>query len=205
MTDAPDLPAPPDPEIPLRTPVLLLAMPQVIDPYFHRTVVLLLRHDEEGSFGYIVNRPTDTPLSEILQEMEISWRGPEGAHAHFGGPVQPQLGSVLFAPEQGLETEGEATTEVGPGLMLTHHIGDLEKLAGAPPSRFRLYLGYAAWGDGQLMGEILRNDWLTAPVAEALVFAEDPENAWNDALRSVGIDPASLPSWTPDGGDEKAN
>lgn len=204
MSDSPDPPETPD-AISLRAPVLLLAMPQVLDPYFHRTVVLLLRHDEDGSFGYIINRPTDTPLREILQEMEITWGGPEEAPAHFGGPVQPQLGSVLYAPEEGRDIDGEATAEVCPGLMLTHHIGDLQELADAPPSRFRLFLGYAAWGGGQLMEEILRNDWLTAPVAETLIFADEPENVWDDALRSVGIDPASLPSWTADGGDEKAN
>lgn len=194
-----------DPETPLNAPVLLLAMPQVLDPYFHRTVVLLLRHEEEGSFGFIINRPTDTRLSEILEEMKIPWGGREDARAHFGGPVQPQLGSVLFVPERGRELDAEATAEVLPGLMLTHHVGDLEKLAAEPPQRFRLLLGYAAWGGGQLMDEILRNDWLTAPVDEELIFADDPERAWDDALRSVGIEPASLPSWTTGGGEEEAN
>jgi putative transcriptional regulator len=194
----------PDLETPLASPVLLLAMPQVLDPYFHRTVVLLLRHEEEGSFGFIVNRPTDTRLTEILEEMEIQWGGREDARAHFGGPVQPQLGSVLFVPEAGRDIDGEATSEVLPGLMLTHHVGDLQKLAADPPERFRLLLGYAAWGTGQLMEEILRNDWLTAPADPELVFSPDPERAWSDALSSVGINPEALPSWTA-GNDEEAN
>jgi putative transcriptional regulator len=122
--------------------------------------------------------------------------------AYFGGPVQPQLGTVLFAPEG---VEGEAATEVLPGLALTQHIGDLTLLAEAPPDQFRLILGYAGWGAGQLMEEILRNDWLTAPARADLVFAVDPEQVWGEALRSVGVDPAALPSWTaPVPGDGEA-
>jgi len=181
-------------------------MPQVLDPHFHRSVVLLLRHEEEGSFGFVVNRPLEIRLAEILEDLDVGvWQGDEEAPAHFGGPVQPQLGSVLFVPETEEHLQGEATTEVIPGLGLTHHVGDLEKLARRPPQRIRLLLGYAAWGGGQLMEEILRNDWLLAPVGPDLIFAPDAETVWDDALRSVGVDPASLPSWTGGQDPEGAN
>lgn len=190
----------------LEAPVLLLAMPQVLDPHFHRTVVLLLRHEAEGSFGFIVNRPTGTKLVEILEDLNIGeWTGDENALAHFGGPVQPQLGSVLFTPDHEEHLQGEATTEVIPGLGLTHHVGDLEKLARATPHRIRLFLGYAAWGTGQLMEEILRNDWLVAPVDPDLIFSSDAESVWDEAVRSVGVDPAVLPSWTGSQDEGEAN
>ena len=179
----------------LSTPVLLMAMPQVLDPFFHRSVVLLLHHEEEGSFGFILNRPTGIKVSEILKGMDVGWSGREEAVAYFGGPVQPNLGTVLFAP---LVPDGgpeDTATEVLPGVALTQHIGDLSRLAEAPPDQFRLILGYAGWGEGQLMEEILRNDWLTAPASSELIFAPDPEQIWGAALRSVGIDPAVLPSW----------
>ena len=183
----------------LSTPVLLVAMPQVLDPFFQRSVVLLIHHEDEGSFGFIINRTTGVRLTEILQGMEVSWRGGDEAVAHFGGPVQPQLGTVLFAPGT---AETEASTEVLPGVSLTQHIGDLVSLAETPPESFRLFLGYAGWGSGQLMDEILRNDWLTAPAQADLVFSADPDEVWAAALRSVGVDPAALPSWTPTpGGD----
>ena len=93
-----------------------------------------------------------------------------------------------------------------PGIALTQHIGDLSRLAEAPPDHFRLLLGYAGWGEGQLLEEILRNDWLTAPVSDELIFAPDPEQVWDAALRSVGSDPAALPSWMPGGSSgESAN
>jgi len=198
----------------LTAPVFLLAMPQVLDPFFHKSVVLLIQHDdEEGSFGFIVNRPTGIRVTEILKGMEVGWSGRDDALAYFGGPVQPQTGTVLFQPEPGVETDDsepedsdlvESVSEVVPGLSITQHVGDLAQLAETPPDRFRLFLGYAGWGAGQLVEEILRNDWLTAPVSSDLVFAADPEGVWAAAVRSVGVDPAVLPSWTPSSG-ERAN
>jgi putative transcriptional regulator len=194
----------------LTTPLLLMAMPQVLDPFFHKSVVLLLHHEAEGSFGFIVNRPTGIKISEILKGMEVGWQGRAEDVAFFGGPVQPQLGTVLFTPESPLPDDGEeddeTASEVIPGVALTQHIGDLSRLAEAPPDHFRLFLGYAGWGEGQLIEEILRNDWLTAPVSSELLFAPDSEKVWDEALRSVGVDPAILPSWTPQArGGESTN
>lgn len=208
----------------LHPPLLLVAMPQVLDPFFHKSVVLLVHHDnDEGSLGFIVNRPTGIRVGEILSGMEIRWSGQEGAMAHFGGPVQPQIGTILFSPEpaddgladggnggdshreDGEDNDGSAATEVAPGVSLTQHVRDLSRLASTPPSRFRLLLGYAGWGGGQLLEEILRNDWLTAPVSPELIFDIDPDQIWLRALRSVGVDPDSLPSWTPTGDEEAAN
>jgi putative transcriptional regulator len=188
----------------LSTPVLLMAMPQVLDPFFHRSVVLLLHHEDEGSFGFIVNRPTGIKVSEILKGMDVGWQGRDEAMAYFGGPVQPQLGTVLFAPLLMAAAAEDTATEVAPGIALTQHIGDLSRLAEAPPDHFRLLLGYAGWGKGQLMEEILRNDWLTAPVSGELIFAPDADRVWDTALRSVGIDPAALPSWMPGGTPEES-
>jgi putative transcriptional regulator len=187
----------------LVTPVMLMAMPQVLDPFFHRSVVLLLHHEDEGSFGFIVNRPTGIKVGEILKGMDVGWEGGEEAVAYFGGPVQPQLGTVLFSPVLQESGPEDTATEIAPGLALTQHIGDLSRLAESPPDQFRLLLGYAGWGEGQLMEEILRNDWLTAPVSNDLIFAPDPERVWDAALRSVGIDPAALPSWMPGGGNDE--
>ncbi len=189
----------------LKTPLLLLAMPQVLDPFFHKSVILLLQHQDEGSQGFIVNRPTGVKIAEILDDLEIPWLGDEGSLAFFGGPVQPQLGTLLFRDER---PASESTRfEVCPGVALTQHLGDLESLAEEPPTCFRLLLGYAGWGDGQLVKEILRNDWIIAPVTTELLFGDDPEEVWQLAMESVGVDPASLPAWTPqsDGGDVALN
>jgi putative transcriptional regulator len=189
----------------LQAPLLLIAMPQIVDPFFHRAVVLLVHHDGEGSLGFILNRPTAISVAEILHGMEIEWKGDGEIVAHFGGPVQPQLGTVLFTPTVGNGEEPASAAEVCPGVSLTQHVGTLAHLAAAPPRQFRLLLGYAGWGAGQLVDEILRNDWLTAPAVESLVFARDAEAVWQSALASVGIDPGALPSWSSDAGEEGAN
>ena len=187
----------------LKTPVLLLAMPQVLDPFFHKSVVLLLHHQDEGSQGFIVNRPTGVKVGEILEDLEIPWLGEESSLAFFGGPVQPQLGTLLFRDEDIAPTE--ARYQVCPGVALTQHLGDLESLAEQPPTSFRLLLGYAGWADGQLLEEILRNDWITAPVTNDLLFCEDSEEVWRLAMESVGVNPTLLQSSTPSDGETAAN
>jgi putative transcriptional regulator len=188
----------------LTAPVLLLAMPQVQDPFFRKSVVLLLAHEQEGSFGFIVNRKTELRVADILRDLKLEWAGDDAALARFGGPVQPQVGTVLFAASAELP-ELPGASEVFPGLKVTQNLTELARLATRPPSRFRLLLGYAGWGPGQLVAEILRNDWLTAPVASELVFGEETEPTWQESLRSVGVDPATLPSWTEGEGGGEAN
>lgn len=190
----------------LDAPVLLVALPQVQDQFFHKSVVLLIHHSDDGSVGLIVNRPTEIEIGEILSGMELEWGGAKPSFTWFGGPVQPQVGTVLYAPGQNGDRAGiQAALAVATGVSLTQHVGDLGLLADEPPERFRLLLGYAGWGEGQLMEEILRNDWLTVPVDPDLIFAGDPASAWAEALLSVGVNPATLPSWTADNAGGHAN
>lgn len=196
----------PSPTPDLETPVLLVAMPQIQDPFFSQSVVLLIDHQPEGSFGLIINRPTELTVKEVLDGLEIEWCGETGALTHFGGPVQPQMGTVLFdehgAPLAGVE---ETTLEISAGVRITQHIGDLSTIAAQPPTAFRLLLGYAGWGQGQLEQEIQRNDWLIAPLDTGFLFESDAETVWNRVLHSIDIDPSSLPSWTEATDPEKVN
>jgi putative transcriptional regulator len=191
----------------LKAPALLVAMPQVLDPFFHKSVVLLVAHEEAGSLGFVVNRPTEVPVEKILAGMELSWSGPRGAHAFFGGPVQPQLGSVLYDAAQvgALAIDLDRGAEIDAGVGITQHAADLARLAAQPPPSFRLILGYAGWNAGQLVEEVLRNDWLVAPVDRRLVFSTDADSIWTHVLRSLGVDPATLPSWTATDGEGQAN
>ena len=190
----------------LHTPVLLAAMPQILDPFFDHSVVLLVDHQEDGSFGLILNRPTELTIDEVLDGLEIPWQGDPLAMTHFGGPVQPQLGTVLYRQRGPVdETPEETTLEISPGVLISQHIGDLSTIAERPPSAFRLLLGYAGWGSGQLNQEIERNDWLIAPLDADLLFAEDTDGLWDRVLSSIDIDPETLPSWTQETDPEQAN
>ncbi len=189
-------------------PLLLVAMPQILDPFFRHTVVLLLHHTDEGSFGLIVNRETAITVADTLQGLEVSWRGTKEVPAFFGGPVQPQLGTVLFGTESRDHlpaTLEETGVQIGTDLWMSQSIKDLEHLADSPPDRFRLFLGYAGWEADQLLSEILRNDWLTTAVDEGLLFRSDTAEIWQAGVRLAGIDPASLPRWTDNQGGNLAN
>ena len=187
----------------LATPSLLIAMPQVLDPFFSRSVVLLAAHEEGGeggSLGFVVNRPSQLKVDEVLRELDIEWLGGSEAAAFVGGPVQPEVGTVLLSldglngAEGGVEADG--ITRIAPGVGATQNILALRTLARRAPDHMRLLLGHAGWGPGQLMQELTRSDWLTAPVEESIVFSPDPKDAWSAALASLGIDPGTLPSWT---------
>jgi len=189
----------------LVAPVMLLAMPQVNDPFFRRSVVLLLAHEREGSFGFIVNRTTELRIEEILRDLGLDWGGDPALRAGFGGPVQPQVGTVLFASEAAGDELPAESSEILPGIRLSQNLTELARLATDPPGRLRLLLGYAGWGEGQLVAEILRNDWLTVPVDEALIFGGAGDETWRRALASLGVAPESLPAWTGDTGEEAPN
>ena len=180
----------------LETPVLLAAMPQIQDPFFAHSVVLLVDHQPESSFGLIINRPTELSVKEVLDGLEIPWQGGAEAMTHFGGPVQPQMGTVLFDRGSSPAPTDESTLEISDGIHISQHIGDLSAIAQHPPESFRLLLGYAGWGEGQLEEEIERNDWLLAPLDAAMLFAGEAEDVWQRVVASLDIDPSNLPSWT---------
>ena len=184
----------------LKAPTLLLAMPQVRDPFFSRSIVLLAVHEDEGSFGFVVNRPTELSVGEILGDLKIGWNGDPEAPAFLGGPVQPQVGTILFPSATPLahRSDSNCYTELAPGISITQNLESLAKLADTPPQGLRLLLGHAGWSAGQLIKEVSRHDWLMAPAEARLVFADDPQAAWGAALDSVGIDAASLPNWIGD-------
>ncbi len=188
----------------LETPSLLIAMPQVHDPFFFRAVVLLAAHEdggEGGSLGFVVNRPSQLKINDVLRELDIEWSGGSETTAFVGGPVQPEVGTVLLALDGLPGADRDGITEIAPGVGATQNVLALRTFARSAPDRMRLVLGHAGWAPGQLMEEVSRSDWLTAPVEESIVFSTDPVDAWSGALAGLGIDPASLPSWTAGSGE----
>ena len=183
----------------LQAPTLLLAMPQVSDPFFSRSIVLLAAHEDAGSLGFVVNRITEPELSvsEILEGLEIEWRGDPATPVFLGGPVQPDLGTLLLSSPAAVTTDPPSgnCAEVAPGVLMTQNLDLLTLVAADPPADFRLLLGHAGWSPGQLIDEVSRHDWLLAPADSQLIFASEPEDAWEAAVSSMGIDADSLPSW----------
>ncbi len=197
------MPSPSAVEVTERTlaPGLLLAMPHLADPNFHRAVVLMIEHDDDGSFGLIINRPSTMSVSSLLVALEMSWRGDAGAVVWTGGPVMPTTGWVLHEPSMrvgrgatslkvGLETDG--TVSFAPGLDLSTSPDKLRLIAEEPPGRTRFLLGYSGWGPGQLADEMARGSWLHADADPALIFETPADSLWESALRSLGVSPESI-------------
>jgi putative transcriptional regulator len=171
---------------------LLLAMPQLQDPNFKRAVVQLIEHDEQGTFGLVLNREVDLTAADLCESLELDWNGDPSACIRWGGPVQSNTGWVLFGDDVALEMAGEPVQQVLPGLSFAGSLAVLQAVAEQPPDDVRLFLGYAGWGPGQLESEIAAGAWLSAPPSPEVVFGVEPAEMWNHVLRSLGVDPVTL-------------
>lgn len=171
-------------------PGLLIAMPQLRDPNFDRSVVLMIEHRTEGSFGLVVNRPTRTPVGNLLRSIDVDWRGTKAEVAWSGGPVQPESGWVLHEKVRGLQAPG--TKEILPGLFITSAPDALRELARDPPRRVRFLLGYSGWGPAQLERELTETAWLNSEVDADFLFETPAAQMWEAALRRMRIAPESL-------------
>ena len=169
-------------------PVLLLSMPQLADPNFHRSVVLLCEHGAEGAFGLVLNRPTETPASEVIRlDPPVAAEG--ALRLWIGGPVEPQRGWILL-DEKPAESDAVCVCD---GVYLSASADLVRKvLEASPTSGARLLTGYAGWGPGQLDAELSASAWLTADVDRDIVFRTSADRMWEAAIRRLGADPASL-------------
>jgi putative transcriptional regulator len=177
-------------------PGLLLAMPHLVDPNFTRAVVLMIEHNDEGSFGLVVNQPSDMEAAELLEAMEMEWGGDDDAMVWSGGPVMPSSGWVLHGPAGVAEVSpaGDigSTIQLLPGVALSTSPEKLRAIAAEPPIRIRLLLGYSGWGPGQLAEEMARGSWLHVDATPELIFDTPADEMWEVALHSLGIDPEAI-------------
>lgn len=162
----------------VEAPCLLVANPVLMDPNFLRAVVLLVEHDEDGAFGILLNRPLPLTLAQVCEEGDLAYGGPEGALAWRGGPVEPQRGILLV--EGGLP--GSEDTVLDMTHFLSHRKDLLESLLKAEDAKFRLYLGYAGWGPGQLDMELEEGAWSLKPLVSRWLLDANPSNLWHLAM-----------------------
>jgi len=148
--------------------------------FFHRTVILICQHDEEGAFGLIVNRSTKNKVGDALVA-----KLPDSLKEdvlYLGGPVQPQALSFLhhdaYLPD----------ANVMPNLNVGHSLDTLIEVADSysPTQRLKVFAGYAGWSPGQLDDEMTRDTWMTHPASLELIFHSEPEALWQLILREKG-------------------
>ena len=170
---------------------LLVAMPQMQDPRFMRTVIYLCAHSTDGAVGLVVNKLVDNvSFPDLLEQLNIQTEPVENEiFVHFGGPVETGRGFVLHS----LDYVQDATRLIDEHIGVTATLDILKSIAeGSGPDRSLLALGYAGWGAGQLDEEIQANGWLSVAPDVPLVFDGDLDGKWERAMGKMGIDFSKL-------------
>ena len=170
---------------------LLIASPVLVDPNFHRTVVLIAEHTGEGAMGLVLNRPAETLVADAVPD--LSELADSGAPLYVGGPVagdsvivlaefdEPSLAGVLLDDDLGFVGGGGDLADVADGVR-----------------RARVFAGHSGWGPGQLEGELEQDSWIVEPPRREEIFSEDPEDLWAAVLRRKGREYALLSTMPPD-------
>ena len=155
----------------------LIASPHLSDPNFYKSVVLMIKHDEEGAFGLILNRPMANTVREIwraVTEQELECDQP----LYMGGPVKGPLICLH-------RIKSCAEAEVMRGVYFSAHKEQLLKVVSNTAKPFRLFAGYAGWAGGQLEGELHVGGWLSLPATKDLIF-QDSDTLWDQVVRTIG-------------------
>lgn len=166
---------------------LLISSPQMRDPNFERTVILLCQHDEDGALGLVINRDGPASLGAVAEGMSLPRPARGDAPTWWGGPVGKGTGFVLW---RGEAADDEGWT-LGDRVAVSLSADRLTALLQGT-ERFHLCLGYAGWGPGQLDEEIERGSWIYADVDAALVFEVPLPERYGRALASLGLSPETV-------------
>ncbi len=159
---------------------LLISDPFLQDPNFMRTAILVCEHLPEGSFGFVLNRPYEKPVGDVVAELEgIDFP------VFYGGPVQPNTLHFIHSVPDIIPD----SVRVAEGIYWGGRLEDIMeniKLQKITPEQIRFYIGYSGWGEGQLDDEIASRSWIITPANHQLVFHSEPELIWRDALKTMG-------------------
>ncbi len=173
---------------------LLIAMPALQDPNFHRLVTLLISHNEQGALGIVLGAATATPIREVCAQFNLAWTRPAPTYVRSGGPCEA---GRIWLLHGGATPLPDAVT-ITPGI----HIGSspllLRTLAERPDAStpVMVFGGYAGWGPGQLEAELQHKSWLPSfgDIDADLVFATAPDKVWEAALAAMSLSPGHIVS-----------
>lgn len=159
---------------------LLIASPTIRDPHFDHAVILIVRHDQDGAMGIVINMPAEErPLASILEmlgekDTDIAGKAPIFA----GGPVQPEIGFVIHSADY----RGPETIDINERVLMTSSSQILRDIGNNKgPKKSLIAFGYAGWAAGQLEDELQRRVWFTTAGEPKLIFDEDRKKVWESA------------------------
>lgn len=172
---------------------ILIATPQIDDPLFGQSVVYIFNHNEDGASGFILNKPTTVPITELCAKVNHQMAQHNFVDPNFvlaGGPINPETGFVVHskAPQYFGHTH-----KINDNRFMTISTDVIESFGGPKaPEKYFIALGISFWHGGQLEDEVRRNDWLVIPENDALLFDVPYEKRWETALAQLNITPEML-------------
>ena len=160
---------------------LLVATPEMKDPRFAETVIYMVKHDADGAFGLIINRPmAKGSFEDLLKGFGTEINDAKGEVViHYGGPVSNEQGFVLHSDDITIES----SMKVANGIAMTADVKMIEAMArGKGPRQSLVMLGYVGWAPGQLEMELKADSWFVIPGDKSLVFDKDADEKWREAM-----------------------
>ena len=160
---------------------LLIATPEMKDPRFAETVIYMVKHDADGAFGLVINRPmAKGSFEDLLKGFGTEINDAKGEVViHYGGPVSMQQGFVLHSDDIMIES----SMKVANGIAMTADVKMIEAMArGKGPRQSLVMLGYVGWAPGQLEMELKADSWFVIPGDKSLVFGKDADEKWREAM-----------------------
>jgi putative transcriptional regulator len=159
---------------------LLVATPVLTDPNFKRSVILLCEHNNEGTFGFIINKKLESTVDDVMPDFPLP-----KVHLYLGGPVQTD--TIYFLHNKGNLLEG--SVNVGNGIFWGGNFEQLKLYIETniiTENDFRLYIGYSGWDTGQLNDELEEKSWALLENKHEYVFNDEPLLLWNDIAKNIG-------------------
>ena len=170
---------------------LLIASPVLVEPTFHRTVILITEHAPEGAMGVVLNRPSETAVAEAVPELaELAG---DDEPIYVGGPVQTEALIVLAEFRDPAAAAAIVVADVG---LVSAEVATEELVTAT--RRARVFAGYSGWGPGQLEGELEEEAWIVESPVPSELFPADPDNLWSAVLERKGGRYALLARMPPD-------
>ncbi len=160
---------------------MLIASPDLGDPRFAHTVLLMVRHNAGGAFGIVINRPIgEHSMASVLAAIGEKDDGVTGnLRIFYGGPVQPEIGFVIHSTDY----QRDQTVKIDDHVAMTSSREILRDIAtGHGPEKSLVAFGYAGWSAGQLEGELAQRGWFTTVADPKLIFDTDRDKVWDDAV-----------------------
>ena len=175
---------------------LLISSPEISDGVFDKSIILICEHDANGTMGFILNKPfTNVSLETIWTNIGYEKKNPYFTNENvcIGGPLASNAMFVIHSPEYFIDKK---TIKVCEEISVTgtkEIMDDIQK--GQGPRKVLFSLGYSGWAPGQLEDEIMRDSWFVSEKIENLIFCDDYQSKWSNALFLLGIDPSKLSSY----------